>query len=87
MSSRRRAGTVLGWIAGGAAGLLLNLLIFHLVDDYPVQPTSFGLFILGAFAGMALADRLGDRAVKVMGLATGLVIAALLTAVVLLSSG
>ncbi|HJL44652.1 MAG TPA: hypothetical protein RMG45_02405, partial [Polyangiaceae bacterium LLY-WYZ-15_(1-7)] len=81
----RRAATVLGWLAGGGGALLLNFGLYHAWGtDYPVQPTSFVLFVVGAFGGMALADRLGERAFRVLGIATGVVFALGLTAFVLL---
>ena len=82
---RRRWATVLGWVSGGFGGVLLNLGVFALWGEgYPVQPTSFIAFVLGAFGGMAAADRLGDRAFSVLGVATGVVVALGLSAALLL---
>jgi hypothetical protein len=81
-NTQRRAATVLGWLTGGIAGLLLNYGVFQAYGTgYPVVPTSFGLFVLGCFAGMWTADRLGDRGIKVLAVTTGL---ALTLALVLL---
>jgi len=77
---------VLGWVAGGGAGLLLSFVLFHALEEMPVEPVVFGLFLVGAFAGMAAADRLGDRAVKVLGIAAGVVLALGVAAVMVLSS-
>jgi VIT1/CCC1 family predicted Fe2+/Mn2+ transporter len=74
--SRARIATVFGWIAGGALGLLVNYCIFLAVgESYPTTYTTFALFILGAFGGMAAADRLGPRAFKVLGIAAGVIFA------------
>jgi len=73
---RRRAGTALGWIAGGSLGLLVNYGLFVAVGaSYPTVPTTFAAFVLFAFAGMGLADRLGDRALRVLGPAAGVLFA------------
>lgn len=71
----KRLATVLGWIAGGGGALVVNLAIAVAIEgDYPVQPTSFVAFAAGAMGGMWAADKLGHRAVKVMGIATGVVL-------------
>ncbi len=71
-----RLGVVLGWVAGALALLLLNFFAYHgYGEDYPVEPTSFAAVVIGAFGGMALADRLGPRAPKVLGLLVGLLLA------------
>ena len=82
---RKRLTTVFGWIAGGSLGLLLNYLAIILVADerYPTVPTTFVLFVLGAFGGMALADRGGERAFRPLGIAAGVLLATFLTLVVL----
>ena len=73
---RKRATTIFGWTAGGTLGLLLNYGLFLAVGpSYPVVPTTFVLFIAGCFGGMALADRLGERGFKVLGLAAGILVA------------
>jgi hypothetical protein len=65
--------TVFGWLAGGFAALLLNYVAFLLAGPaYPVTPTTFGAFVVGAFAGMAVADRLGERGFRPLGIAAGL---------------
>ncbi len=82
---RRRWATALGWLSGGFGAVLLNLGAFTLWGEgYPIEPTSFVAFLAGAFGGMAAADRLGDRAFRVLGVATGLVAALALSAVLLL---
>jgi len=82
-----RLGTVLGWVAGALALLLANFFVYHgYGDGYPVEPTSFAAVVIGAFGGMALADRLGARAPKVLGLLVGLLLgAATLTAFLVFS--
>lgn len=74
--TKSRAATVLGWIAGGSAGLLLNYVGFLLVGPaYPVVPTTFALFVAGAFGGMAVADRVGHRGFKALGITAGVLLA------------
>lgn len=71
-----RLGIVLGWIAGALALLLVNFFAFHgYGEGYPVEPTSFAAVVIGAFGGMALAERLGPRAPKLLGLTVGLLLA------------
>jgi hypothetical protein len=71
-----RLGVVLGWIAGALALLLANFFAYHAYGEgYPVEPTSFAAVVVGAFGGMALADRLGTRAPRVLGLLVGLLLA------------
>jgi peptidoglycan/LPS O-acetylase OafA/YrhL len=73
---RRRLTTVFGWVAGGSLGLLLNYLLFLAIGDgYPTVPTTFVLFLAGAFGGMSLADRLGPRGFKPLGIAAGILLA------------
>lgn len=85
IESAKRTATVLGWLTGGALGVLANYLLYHSLDDYPVTPTSFVLFIVGAFGGMALADRLGPKAIPTLGALLGLVLGAGLLAAILLT--
>ncbi len=82
-----KLGTVLGWLAGALALLLANFFAFHAYGDgYPVEPTSFAAVVVGAFGGMALADRLGARAPKILGLVVGVLLgAAVLTAFLVFS--
>lgn len=82
-----RLGTVLGWFAGALALLLVNFFAFHAYGEgYPVEPTSFAAVVVGAFGGMALADRLGPKAPKVLGLLVGFLLgAAVLTAFLVFS--
>jgi len=76
---RRRMGTVFGWVAGGSLGLLINYGLFlFLGEGYPVVPTTFALFVVGCFGVMFAADRLGERAFRVMGIAAGILLAAAL---------
>ncbi|MEO0326044.1 MAG: hypothetical protein AAF447_24055 [Myxococcota bacterium] len=82
----RRALTLLGAIDGAVLALWLNLLFFHgYGEGYPVEVTTFVLFSAGAFAGMAIADRYGMRALRPLGLGLGVLLAlTLLTLVVLM---
>lgn len=73
---RQRLATAFGWVAGGAVGLLVNYGLLHAFGEgYPVTWTTFALFLLGAFGGMAVADRLGPRGFKPLGIAAGVVLA------------
>jgi hypothetical protein len=86
LAFRRRLSTVFGWIAGGSLGLLLNYALFLLVSDeagrgYPTVPTTFALFVIGAFAGMAVADRGGDKAFRPLGIAAGILLTLFLSLV------
>ena len=78
----------LGGVAGGAAGLLANFLTFHALrrPDYPVTPTTFALVVAGAFAGTWLAERLGRRALRVMSVATGVLLALLVASWLILAN-
>ncbi len=85
-ASRKRLGTVFGWIAGGSLGLLLNYALFLLLSDeaghgYPTVPTTFVLFVAGAFGGMSVADRAGERAFRPLGIAAGILLAIFLALV------
>ena len=81
--TKKRLATMFGWAAGGAVGLLLNYALLLVVGEaYPTTWTTFLLFIVGAFAGMAVGDRLGPRGFKPLGIAAG-VLLALFVAVVL----
>ncbi len=73
---RRRATTAFGWLAGGSLGLLVNYGLFLAAGpSWPVVPTTFALFIAGCFGGMWVADKLGDRGFKVLGLTAGVLVA------------
>jgi peptidoglycan/LPS O-acetylase OafA/YrhL len=79
-SPRQRMTTALGWVAGGSAGMLLNYALFLAFSDesgqgYPVVPTTFALFVAGAFGGMAIADRGGERVFRPLGIAAGVLLA------------
>lgn len=74
---RSRLGTILGWLAGALALLLANFFAYQAYGDgYPVEPTSFVAVVVGAFGGMAVADRLGARAPKILGLLVGFLLGA-----------
>ncbi len=71
-----RLAVALGWLAGICLGLLVDYGAYVLIgDDYPKGYTTFVLLAGLAFAGMYLADRLGPRALKVMALAVGILVA------------
>ncbi len=77
--TRARWTTAFGWLAGGALGLMLNYGLWRLVGEgYPVTFTTFLAFLLGAFGGMAVADRLGARGFKPLGVAAGILLAVFL---------
>jgi hypothetical protein len=79
----RRMTTVFGWIAGGSLGLLANYpLYLAFGESYPKGPTTFVAFLLGAFGGMAVADRLGARGFKPLGIAAGVLLALFMALVV-----
>lgn len=81
--TRQRLSTVFGWLAGGSLGVLLNYAVWRLVGEgYPVTYTTFLFFIPGAFGGMALADRLGPKAFKPLGLLAGVLFALFLGLVI-----
>lgn len=74
--ARERWATAFGWIAGGALGLMVNYGLARAVgESYPVTVTTFVAFLLGAFGGMAAADRLGARGFKPLALAAGVLLA------------
>lgn len=77
--TRQRWATAFGWIAGGSLGLMLNYgLARAFGEGYPVTLTTFVAFLAGAFGGMAVADRLGARAFKPLGIAAGVLLAVFL---------
>lgn len=66
----------LGWVAGGCLGLVLNgVLLWWFGEQYPVGPTTFALFVAGAFGGMKVADKFGERAFAPLAIATGVLFA------------
>jgi len=72
---KRRMTTVFGWVAGGSLGLLVNYGLFLFFGEgYPTTPTTFVTFLAGAFAGMHLADRLGARGFRPLGIAAGVLL-------------
>ena len=77
LALRARLTTVFGWIAGGSLGLLVNYAFFLAYGEgYPVTPTTFVLFLGGAFGGMSLADKLGPRGFTPLGNAAGVLLVA-----------
>ena len=81
---RRRYTTAFGWLAGGLLGLMLNYGAFLVIGEgYPVVPTTFVLFVAGAFSGMALADRLGGKGFKALGITAGVLVALFVVLLVL----
>ncbi|MFO0693509.1 MAG: hypothetical protein U0230_08135 [Polyangiales bacterium] len=75
----KRAGTVLGWLAGGALALLLDYGLASLVGpSYPTGITTFVLLAAFMFGGMAVADRLGPKAVRILGPVAGVLVAVVL---------
>ncbi len=75
--------TVFGWIAGGSVGLILDYALWLAVGEgYPVIPATFAFFVAGAFFGMWLSDRLGERSFRVLGIAAGILLAVAVTFVV-----
>ncbi|MEZ4336034.1 MAG: hypothetical protein R3B82_05355 [Sandaracinaceae bacterium] len=75
--TRARLTTVFGWIAGGTLGVLANWGLYVAIGAaYPVTWTTFVLFLGGAFGGMFLADKLGDRGFRPLGIAAGVLFAA-----------
>ncbi len=50
-------------------------------EGYPTTITTGAFFLVGAFGGMALADRLGERGFKPLGLAAGVLLALFVTLV------
>lgn len=78
----RRLTTAFGWIAGGSLGLLANYPIYLAVGEaYPKGPSTFVAFLAGAFGGMAVADRLGPRGFRPLGIAAGVLLALFLALV------
>jgi hypothetical protein len=75
-SFRRRMTTAFGWIAGVALGVLLNYGVYMLVgESYPQVPTTFVAVVAGAFGGMGVADRLGERGFRPLGIVAGILLA------------
>ncbi len=75
-ATRRRLTIAFGWIAGASLGLVLNGVTFSFWGrGYPVVPTTFVLFVAGAFGGMKVADHYGHRAFTPLGIAAGVLLA------------
>ena len=65
--------TVFGWVFGGSIGLLLNyVLLWRFPELVPVAMSTFVLFAGGAFAGMAIADKMPSSKAKILGFAAGI---------------
>ncbi len=74
---KQRMTTIFGWVAGGSLGLLVNYGLFLAIGEgYPTAPTTFVTFLAGAFAGMRLADHLGVRGFRPLGVAAGVLLVA-----------
>ncbi len=77
--TRAKLTTVFGWVAGGTLGVLANWGLYVAVGEgYPVTWTTFALFLGGAFGGMYLGDRFGERAFRPLGIAAGVLFAVFL---------
>lgn len=75
-ATRARLTTIFGWIAGGALGVLANYgLSLAVGESYPVTWTTFVFFLAGAFGGMHLADKLGPKGFRPLGIAAGVLFA------------
>jgi len=58
-------------------GSLWNSGLFRATaEGYPTAPTTFGTCLAGAFAGMRLADHLGVRGFRPLGVAAGVLLVA-----------
>ncbi|NCQ59805.1 MAG: hypothetical protein GW913_03935 [Myxococcales bacterium] len=78
-----RAATALAWSGGGALGLVISYgLVYFFGEAYPSGVGTFVLFAAGALGFMALADKLGRRALKVLGPISGILLALALVLVV-----
>ena len=78
-----RWATAFGWVAGGSLGMLVNYAAFLAVGEgYPTVPTTFVSFVAGAFAGMSVADRLGVRGFRPLGIAAGVLLSIFVALVV-----
>ncbi len=89
-----RTNTILGWIAGASLAVLVSYGLFQLgvyrgAAERYIPLTTFVLFVIGAFSGMAIADRVGDKGTRILGIAAGLLfaVAASLVMVTALGSG
>jgi hypothetical protein len=84
-AARNPVGTVLGWVAGALALLIVNFASYQAVGEgYPVELTSFAAVVAGGFGGMAVADRLGPRATRVLGAVVGVLLAVVVVALFLI---
>ena len=87
-SGRRRLSTVFGWVAGASLGVLASYVAFLVWGpDYPATLATFVLFVAGAFGGMALGDRLGERGFRLLGIVAGVLLALALTVMVTVALG
>ncbi|MEM9196207.1 MAG: hypothetical protein AAGF12_43995 [Myxococcota bacterium] len=79
-ANRAKLATFFGWLGGGSLGLVANYGIFLAYGpDYPVTPTTFVAVVAGCFLGMAVSDRLGERALRPLGLGAGILLALAIT--------
>ncbi len=86
--TRQRLTTVFGWVAGGSTGVLANWGLFVAVGEgYPVTWTTFVLFLVGAFAGMFVADKLGPRGFRPLGIAAGVLFAVFVAVLLTVTTG
>ena len=74
--SRARATTAFGWVAGICGGVLASYGLYAAWSAYPTVPGTFVLVAAGGFAGMRIADRIGERGFRTLGLIAGTLIAA-----------
>ncbi|MEM7447549.1 MAG: hypothetical protein AAF355_04845 [Myxococcota bacterium] len=60
---RRQWCTVFGWVLGACLGLYLSFgfYLFFEINRATATALTFAFLVGGAFGGMALADRLGNR--------------------------
>ena len=86
--TRQKLTTVFGWVAGGSIGVLANWGLFVAIGEgYPVTWTTFALFLGGAFAGMYVADKLGPRGFRPLGIAAGVLFAVFIGVVLTVTMG
>ncbi|MCB9597764.1 MAG: hypothetical protein H6719_33915 [Sandaracinaceae bacterium] len=86
--TRAKLTTAFGWIAGGSLGVLSNWgLSVAFGEGYPVTWTTFVLFLAGAFGGMFLADRLGTKGFRPLGIAAGILFALFVVVVLTVTMG
>lgn len=75
VAGRKRVTTFFGWLAGAALALVINHIARLAVgDSYPTLPLTFGAVVVGAFSGMYVADRVGPRGFRPLGIAAGILL-------------